>query len=175
MSADLALLVLRILVGLVLAAHGSQKLLGWFGGTGLTGASGHMEKFGFRPGRLWAFLASGSEFVGGLLVALGLLTPLAAAGLVTAMLIAVTKVHWKAGFWGSKGGFEYPLTLLVVSAVVGLTGAGRYSLDALLARIGFALPPVPAFLVVFALALIVIGIGLISGNSQQQSEAHRGA
>lgn len=175
MSADLAFLVLRVLVGLVLAAHGSQKLLGWFGGPGLARASGTMEKLGFRPGRFWALLASGSEFGGGLLVAVGLLTPLAAAGLVAAMLVAVTKAHWKAGFWNSKGGFEYPLTLLAVSAVVGLSPAGRYSLDALLARAGLALPSVPAFLVAFVLALIVLGAGIISGNSQQHSEAHRNA
>ncbi|HEX8035301.1 MAG TPA: DoxX family protein [Ktedonobacterales bacterium] len=175
MSFDLALLVLRILVGLVLASHGSQKLLGWFGGPGLTRASGSMEKLGFRPGRFWALLASGSEFGGGLLVALGLLTPLAAAGLVAAMLVAITKAHWKAGFWNSKGGFEYPLVLLVVSAVIGLSGAHGYSLDALLERVGFTLPAVPAFLVVLVLALIVIGIGIISGNSQRRSEAHRTA
>lgn len=168
MSFDLGLLILRVFVGLVLAGHGSQKLLGWFGGPGLSGASGLMEKFGFRPGRFWALLASGSEFGGGLLLALGLLTPLAAAGLVAAMLIAVTKAHWKAGFWGAKGGYEYPLTLLVVSAVLGLSGAGQYSLDALLARVGLALPPVTAFLVALVLALIVIGVGLVTGNSSSR-------
>ncbi|MGZ3678942.1 MAG: DoxX family protein [Ktedonobacterales bacterium] len=175
MSFDLASLVLRILVGLVLAGHGSQKLLGWFGGPGLTRASGSMEKLGFRPGRFWALLASGSEFGGGLLVALGLLTPLAAASLVAAMLVAITKAHWKAGFWNSKGGFEYPLTLLVVSAVVGLSPAGHYSLDALLAHTGFMLPAMPAFLVACVLALIVIGIGILSGSSQSRIEAHREA
>lgn len=165
MSIDLVLFVLRVFVGLVLAGHGSQKLLGWFGGAGLAGTSGFMEKLGFRPGRFWALLASVSELGGGLLLALGLLTPLAAAGLVAAMLIAVTKAHWKAGFWGSKGGFEYPLTLLVVSAVVGLSGAGRYSLDALLAHAGFALPAAPAFLAALVLALVVIIFGIASGNS----------
>lgn len=165
MSIDLGLMVLRVLVGLVLAGHGSQKLLGWFGGPGLTGASGFMEKLGFRPGRFWALLASGSEFGGGLFLALGLLTPLAAAGLVAAMLIAVTKAHGKAGFWSTKGGYEYPLTLLVVSAVVGLLPAGRFSLDALLAHAGLALPTVPAFLAALILALIVIGVGIATGSS----------
>ncbi len=165
MSVDLGLMVLRVLVGLVLAGHGSQKLLGWFGGPGLTGASGLMEKLGFRPGRFWALLASGSEFGGGLLLALGLLTPLAAAALVAAMLIAVTKAHGKAGFWSTRGGFEYPLTLLVVSAVIGLVGAGKYSFDALLTHAGLALPTVPAFLAALILALIVIGVGIATGNS----------
>lgn len=172
MSVDLGLLVLRVLVGLVLAAHGVQKLFGWFGGHGLATAAGPTEKMGFRPGRLWALIAAVSEFGGGLLMALGLLTSLAAVGLVVSMLIAVTKVHWNAGFWGAKGGYEYPLTLLVVSAVLGLTGAGRYSLDALLTHAGFVLPSVPAFLTTFILALIVVGVGLAYGNNaSRRSEA----
>jgi len=129
-----------------------------------------IEKMGFRPGRLWALIATGSEFGGGLALVLGLLMPLPALGILAAMLIAVGKAHWKNGFWGSKGGYEYPLLLLILAAVLGLAGPGRYSLDALL---GIALPVMPVFWGGLIVALVVIGVGLAAGRRPEQQPAPR--
>src|SRR5580765_1363950 len=108
---DLGLLMLRSVVGLTLAAHGTQKLFGWFGGYGLAGTGGFMEQLGFRPGRRAALMAGLSETVGGLLLALGAATPLAAALIVGVMLVATFSVHWTKGFFNHNGGYEYPLVL----------------------------------------------------------------
>src|SRR5258708_24313831 len=98
-------MILRGVFGLAMAAHGSQKLLGWFGGPGLKGWTGHVEAMGFRPAPWWALVAALSEFGGGLLVALGLLTPVAAAAVIGAMLIATVGVHLPKGFFnGNSGG-----------------------------------------------------------------------
>ena len=168
MSVDLGLLVLRVVIGLILMGHGSQKLFGWFGGPGLKGARGVAAKMGFWPAAFWGPLAALGEFGGGALLALGLLTPLAAVGIVAAMGIAVFRAHWKNGFWGSKGGYEYPLTLLLVSAVLGLVGAGRYSLDTLLAAAGLPLPVVALFVGGLILAIVAIGVGLALGARRAQ-------
>jgi putative oxidoreductase len=163
MSYDAGLLTLRLIVGLLLAGHGAQKLFGWFGGAGFAKSAGNIERMGFRPGWLWAALATAGEFGGGLGLAVGLLMPLPAVGLVAAMLIPVFKVHWKSGLWAAKGGFEFPLTLLVVAATLGLVGPGRYSLDTLL---GLHLPDTLVFWIGMALALITIGVGIGAGRRQ---------
>lgn len=147
---DLALLILRLVVGLLVAAHGAQKLLGAFGGPGLHGAAGWLHPLGFRPARLWAFLGSASEFAGGLLFALGLLSPLGSVGIGAAMLIAVTKIHWPK-LWATQGGFEYPLVILAVAVAVGIAGPGAFSLDAWL---GISVPQAVSTVVV---ALAVLG------------------
>jgi putative oxidoreductase len=136
-SIDLALLALRVLVGLVVAAHGAQKLFGWSGGPGMNGFSGWMAAMGLQPARFWGLLGGLGEFGGGLLLALGLLTPFGALSIVGAMAMAIALAHWSKGFWGTNGGYEFPLMLLVTSAVLGLVPPGAYSLDALL---GIALP-----------------------------------
>jgi putative oxidoreductase len=104
---DIGLLVLRVVLGLTLAAHGAQKLFGWFGGPGLGGLASWLESIGFVPGRRQALLAGSSEAVGGALLALGLFTPVAAGVSLAVMAVAAITVHWKAGFFVSKGGFEY--------------------------------------------------------------------
>jgi putative oxidoreductase len=114
---DLGLLVLRLVVGLTLATHGAQKLFGWFGGYGLAGTGGFMEQLGFRPGRRAALMAGLSETVGGLLLALGAATPLAAALIVGVMLVATFSVHWTKGFFNRNGGYEYPLVLATYEIV----------------------------------------------------------
>jgi len=125
---DLALLVLRVTVGLLVAAHGAQKLFGWFGGGGLQGTSKFMASLGFRPALGWTAIGSIAEFAGGLLLALGLFSPLGSLGVGSAMAIAITKIHWPK-LWASNGGFEYPLVNLAVAVAVGIVGPGAYALD----------------------------------------------
>lgn len=125
---DLGLLVLRVGTGAVLAAHGTQKLLGWFGGGGIEGTTKAMEAMGFHPGRESAVAAGLGEAGGGLLLALGLATPAAGAAAAGAMTGAVA-VHYPAGFFAMGGGYEYPAFLGFTAAALGVTGAGRLSLD----------------------------------------------
>ncbi|WP_405997348.1 DoxX family membrane protein [Streptomyces sp. NBC_00829] len=125
---DLGLLVLRVGTGAVLAAHGTQKLFGWFGGAGIEGTAQGMEAMGFHPGRESAIAAGLGEAGGGALLALGLATPAAGAAAAGAMAGAVS-VHAPAGFFNQSGGFEYPAFLGFTAAAVGIAGAGRYSLD----------------------------------------------
>ncbi|MCS0637506.1 DoxX family membrane protein [Streptomyces sp. LP05-1] len=125
---DIGLLALRAGTGAVLAAHGTQKLFGWFGGGGLEGTARAMESMGFRPGRQSALAAGLGEAGGGALLALGLATPAAGAVAAGAMAGAVA-VHAPAGFFAQSGGYEYPAFLGFTSAAIALTGAGRYSLD----------------------------------------------
>jgi len=163
-SMSFGIFILRVVVGLLIAGHGSQKLLGWFGGPGFTKTVGMMKSQGFKAPRLWALLGSLGEFGGGLFFALGLLTPLAAIAIVAAMLMAVVKFHWSKGLWSMKGGYEYPLVLLFVALVIGLVGAGSYSLDAL---IGFTLP-LAVTLLFLLLAIIVVAVGVV--QSRQRTE-----
>ncbi|MFI1938747.1 DoxX family membrane protein [Streptomyces purpureus] len=125
---DLGLLALRTGTGVVLVAHGAQKLFGWFGGGGLDGTTKAMEAMGFRPGRQSAMAAGLGEAGGGLLLALGLATPAAGAAAAGAMAGAVS-VHAPAGFFAQASGFEYPAFLGFTAAAIGLTGPGDYSLD----------------------------------------------
>jgi putative oxidoreductase len=122
------LLLLRVVAGGTLFAHGAQKLFGWFGGGGLRGTAGFMQSLGFRASLVVAFLAGLGE-VGGLSFALGFLTPLAALGMVVVMLTAVGVVHWTKGFFNTNGGFEFNLALLTIALAVTATGPGRFSLD----------------------------------------------
>jgi putative oxidoreductase len=129
---NVALLVLRLVVGGLFFGHGAQKLFGWFGGHGLAGTSGFFEKIGLRPGRPFALLAAVAEAGGGLLLAFGLFVPAAAALLVGVMVSAIAAVHWRNGLWNTNGGIEFPLVLGAVAFAVAAIGAGRYSLDAAL-------------------------------------------
>jgi putative oxidoreductase len=147
---DLGLLLARVVFGLLMAAHGTQKLFGWFGGYGLAGTAGFFEQLGFRPGRLFATAASATEIIAGLLVAFGLLGPLGPALIVSVMIVAVATVHWQNGLL-AQNGFELPLLYAVMAVAIALTGNGIYSLDALL---GLSWP---AEVVWAALAFGVIG------------------
>lgn len=129
---NLGLLLLRSAVGLTLAAHGSQKLFGWFGGYGLAGTGAFMESLGFVPGRRAALGAGLAELLGGLFLALGLLTPVGAALAIAVMLVAVATVHLEKGFFVTGGGFEYNFILSAAALALAFTGAGAYSLDAAL-------------------------------------------
>jgi putative oxidoreductase len=129
---DLGRLILRSVVGLTLAAHGAQKLSGWFGGYGLDGTGQFMEKLGFHPGRRHAALAGLTETGGGVLLALGLLTPLGAALIASVMLVATITVHLKNGFFAAGGGYEYNLVLTAAAVSLAFSGPGAFSIDALL-------------------------------------------
>jgi putative oxidoreductase len=129
---SIGLLLLRIAVGLTLAAHGSQKLFGWFGGSGVDGTARAMEHLGFVPGRRSAVMAGLTEAGGGILLALGAATPVAAAVLLGVMVVAMVSAHLKQGFFVSQGGFEYPLLLGLAALSVAFTGPGPLSVDAAL-------------------------------------------
>src|SRR5215212_1731161 len=126
---DLALLVLRLVVGLAFAAHGAQKLFGAFGGYGIEGTAGFFEQIGLRPGRLHAWAAGTAEFFGGLLIALGLGTPFAAAALIGVMTAAVLTVHLRNGFFAANNGYELNLVLAAALFALAGVGAGQWSLD----------------------------------------------
>src|SRR5438093_5910495 len=155
---SIALLILRLVVGLTLAVHGTQKLFGWFAGPGLTRLMQGFEKQGFKPVWLWVSFVILGEVGGGLSVALGFLTPLGAAGIFGVMFMATFKVHWKNGFIVSKGGYEYTLVLMAVSIAIGLIGPGSYSLDTLF---GIALPETLLFCVLAVAALLIDVVGLL--------------
>jgi len=128
-QAGYGITLLRVIVGLTFAAHGAQKLFGWFGGYGLEGVGQWMESIGITPGYLMALLAGSAEFFGGLALVVGLLVRPAAASLVVAMLVAIFSVHWANGFFITANGFEYAMVLALVSAVLLIEGAGKLSLD----------------------------------------------
>jgi putative oxidoreductase len=151
MMTALGLLILRLGIGLIIAAHGSQKLFGWWGGPGMTKWAQSVQRLRIRPAQPWAWIAALSEFGGGLLLALGLLSPLGSLAIAGAMLVAVATVHLSKGFWAGKGGFEFNLALIVGAAAVAFTGAGPYSLDGAL---GIHLPE-PLTLIVGTIALII--------------------
>jgi putative oxidoreductase len=124
------MLLLRVVLGLGLASHGAQKLFGSFGGGGLQGTAGFFgSNLRFRQPLAMAFCAGLGEFAGGLLVALGFLTPLGAFALVSVMTTAIATVHWKNGFFVTKSGYEYNLLILVTAAAIAAIGPGRFSLD----------------------------------------------
>src|SRR5438309_6714929 len=123
---NVGLLLIRVVAGLLLAGHGAQKAFGWFEGHGFSTTGSVFESMGYRPGRVAGFLAVLGELGGGLLLALGLLTPLAAAAVVGVMLNAMS-VHWPK-VWVTQGGYEYALVLAVVGAGVGFAGPGAFSL-----------------------------------------------
>ena len=125
------ILFLRLVFGLIVAAHGAQKLFGSFDGPGLRGTAGSFSTLGFRAPLLMALAAGMAEFGGGLLLASGLLTPLAALAIAVVMLNAIDSVHWRNGFWNSKGGYEFNLALWAAAVAIAAIGAGRFSLDAL--------------------------------------------
>jgi putative oxidoreductase len=129
---DAGLLLVRVVLGLLMAAHGAQKLFGWFGGYGIAGTGGFFESLGFRPGRFFAAAAGTAEFAGGALVALGLLGPLGPALVVSCMIVAIATVHWANGVFAQNNGFELPLLYAVVAAGLALSGYGAYSADAAL-------------------------------------------
>jgi putative oxidoreductase len=126
---NLALLVLHVVVGVLFFAHGAQKLFGWFGGYGIGGTAGFFDQIGLQPGRLHAWAAALAETVGGILLALGLFTPIGAALVIAVMTAAVITVHWQKGPFNTEGGYEYNLTLVAAVFALSGVGPGEWSLD----------------------------------------------
>lgn len=126
---DLGLLILRLALGITMAAHGYNK---FFGGGGLAGTAGWFDSMGMKPGMFHARVAASTEMAAGLGLAAGLLTPVCAAGFVALMFVAAWTVHRKNGFFIVKEGWEYNLVLAAAAVAVAALGAGRYSLDHLL-------------------------------------------
>lgn len=147
--ANVTLFTLRLVIGLTFAAHGAQKAFGWWSGPGIEKWQKAIAGMRFQPVALWVFVSVGAELVGGLMLALGLFTPLAASALVGQSVVIVLKVHLPNGFWNKASGIEFPLALAAgVIAVLGL-GPGAYSIDRL---IGFELAE-PVLWLLLALGL----------------------
>jgi putative oxidoreductase len=126
------LLLARLIVGLLMVAHGGSKLFGWFGGYGIAGTAGFFEQLGFRPGRLFVVTASLSEVVGGILMALGLFGPVGPALMLSVMIVAAVSVHWGHGLFAGTNGIEVPVLYASGAVALALTGPGPFSLDAVL-------------------------------------------
>jgi putative oxidoreductase len=126
---DWGLLVLRLVLGITFMLHGAQKLFGMFGGPGIEGFTENVARLGFPgPPELWAYLAAGSEFFGGLAVLLGVLTEFGAAAIATTMIVAIWKIHGPNGFFAQQRGYEYNLMILAVCAALILAGPGWIAL-----------------------------------------------
>jgi putative oxidoreductase len=163
-STDLALALVRAVVGLVIAAHGAQKVLGVWGGPGLTGWTQGITRMGMRPPALWAWVSAFAELAGGIAFAFGFLLPIVAAALSIQMGVAITRAHWSKGFWNTKGGIEFPFTLGAVAAINGVADPGAYSLDRAL-----GLPPMGVG--VFIAVLLVGTVAYLVGARAVGAEA----
>jgi putative oxidoreductase len=148
------LLLARLILGVLLAAHGTQKLFGWLGGYGIAGTAGFFEQLGFRPGRLFVITAALSEVVSGILIALGLFGPIGPALLLSVMIVAAVSVHWKHGLFAATNGIEVPLLYATGALALALTGPGPLSLDTVLGLDHLWTP---------ALKLAVLALGAAGG------------
>jgi len=165
---SLGLLILRLVVGLTVAGHGAQKLFGWFGGSGLTGTRGMVTRLRFQPIEPWTWALIFGEFGGGLLLALGLLSPAGSFAVLGPMAVAIWIVHVPKGFWNTKGGIEFPLQIAAAALALSITGPGSYSLDHVLR----ASLPEPAAWVVLAIGLTVaVAAGFVSRALSAQKTA----
>lgn len=171
MDTNLGLLILRLVTGLILAAHGAQKAFGWWKGPGWAGWTAVMTRMGFRPVPLFAAVSIFAELGAGLMVAVGVLTPLATAALIGQMVVIIAKAHWPRGFWSRDNGFEFPLSLAGGVLAIALIGPGAYSVDAVLGL----LPGDAVRLGLVALGLIGGALSIaIAGRPQPPTEQKAG-
>lgn len=131
LGVSVGILIARVVFGSLMAAHGAQKLFGWFGGHGLRGTSGFFQTLGFRPAGLFAAVAAATEVTSGLLVLLGLFGPVGPALMISVMIVAAFTVHWRNGVFSQSNGVEVPLLYATAAAALAFAGPGLYSLDAL--------------------------------------------
>lgn len=169
-NTDLALALVRVVVGLVIAAHGAQKVLGVWGGPGLAGWTQGVTRMGMRAPVFWAWVSSFSELAGGIAFAFGFLLPVVAAALTIQMGVAIQRAHWGKGFWNSKGGIEFPFTLGAVAAINGIADPGAYSLDRAL---GLPAMGVGVYLVVLVVG--TVAYVLSSRASAERAKVNRAA
>lgn len=152
---DLGLLVARLIVGSAIAAHGSQKLFGWFAGPGLANTGAFMESLGFRPGREFAIAAGCCEFLGGTLLTLGWFGAVGPVLVIVSMTVAALTVHAHHGFFETHQGLELPLIYATAVFTLATTGFGFYSMDAML---GTGVLSTPAAVCAASVAAIVVGV-----------------
>ena len=150
----IGLLIGRVVIGLMMAAHGTQKLFGWFGGYGLNKTGEFFVQLGFSPGRAFASAASVGEIVGGLLVVLGFLGPIGPALMISVMIVAAISVHWEHGLFAGNNGIEVPLLYATAAFGLAMAGFGPYSLDAWLGI---------ASRWTATVTWIVLGVGIVGG------------
>lgn len=155
-AVDLALLIMRIVLGITLLMHGAQKLFGWFGGGGMGQTTGMMGHIGLAHPALFAWLLAFVELGGGFLILIGFLTSLAAALIISDMLVAIVHVHAKNGFFNTSGGYEYNLNLIAMSLGLMLIGAGAASVDYQLLGTAVPLDQLPGW-VTLVLVIVVFG------------------
>ncbi len=166
---ELGLFLLHVVPGLLLMGHGAQKLFGWFGGHGPAGTGQFMDSLGMRPGQHMALAAGLTEFGGGLLLALGLLMPLAAVMIASTMLVAALTAHRGKGIWATNGGWELTLLYGLIPVALTFHGAGEWSLDnalgwgAELSGLGWGLG---------ALAVAALGAVTVVGAARRGERAH---
>lgn len=153
-SASMGLLIGRTVIGLLMAAHGAQKLFGWFGGYGLNKTGEFFVHLGFQHGQRFAAAASAAEITSGLLIALGLGGPIGPALMISVMLVAAVTVHWEHGLFAANNGIEVPLLYATAAIVFALAGNGRYALDSVLGIADFWTP---------TLTWLVLGAGVLGG------------
>jgi putative oxidoreductase len=153
-TVSIGLLIGRLVVGLLMAAHGAQKLFGWFGGHGVEGTGKFFGSLGFEPGRLFATLAGLAQVGSGLLIALGFLGPIGPAIMLSVMIVAGISVHWRNGLFATNDGIEVPLLYATGAVALAFTGFGRYSLDAVVG---------PTVLKAPAVTLIALAVGIVGG------------
>ena len=159
------LLLTRLVLGVLMVAHGGQKLFGWLGGYGIDGTASFFEQLGFRPGKLFVITASVSEVASGILIALGLLGPVGPALLLSVMIVAAVSVHWKGGLFAGTNGIEVPLLYATGAVALAFTGPGPFSLDTVLGIDPTWTP---------ALKLAAVAVGVVGGVVNLQARRSAG-
>src|SRR5919204_3413975 len=163
-STDLAFALARAVVGLVVAAHGAQKVFGAWGGPGIEGWKAGMTRMGMRPPTFWGYVSALTELVGGVALALGFLVPVVGALVTMQMAVAIQRAHWAKGFFNTKGGAEFPLTLAAIATIAGVGAPTVYSLDSVL---GVPVLGAVAYVIVLALAWLAYFVGSRPARTEQ--------
>lgn len=155
---DVGVLIVRLALGATFVAHGSQKVFGWWEGPGFATWTGAIARMGLRPAQLWAAISAGVELAGGVLVILGLATPVASALLVAQSVYIIVRAHWSRGFFNGKGGIEFAMQLLASSLLIAAVGPGAISLDAVVGLDNRTTVRVALLVIALAGALLAMAI-----------------